>query len=94
MPEFSGIAFSNLLKVSRPPAEAPIPTTGKRLSERVFTSCSASDTLLRIDPDCKNANQVLLKVILIYLSIGKAYIYKLPTFLIPPIDQKEYILCY
>jgi hypothetical protein len=47
------MAFSNLLNVSRPPAEAPMPTTGKRLSERVSTFCSASDTLLRIDPDRK-----------------------------------------
>jgi hypothetical protein len=33
MPESSGMALSNFLKASYPPAEAPMPTTGKRLGD-------------------------------------------------------------
>jgi hypothetical protein len=36
MPESSGIALSNLLKASRPPAEAPTPTTGNKFSDKIF----------------------------------------------------------
>jgi hypothetical protein len=45
MPESSGMALSNLLKASRPPAEAPTPTTGNKFSDKIF-GLFESDILL------------------------------------------------
>ena len=42
IPENSGMAFNNFLNASKPPAEAPIPTTGKALVDLVRPARSTS----------------------------------------------------
>ena len=74
MPESSGMAFSNFLNASSPPADAPMPTTGNRLEDLMGVSSVFSKAVFAAVFDT-GPTLLVLPAVVFFLFEEDDYIY-------------------